>query len=466
MSQQVNFIGTRQSIADNSIGRVFIRQKTENIGVCYDFISCTGLGGASQDKTEDIIVRCPSQKNPGKYDILAKIPGELSDITFDLNALMSLEELSLFRKYFKSDCLYDMSVHYGLCTDPSNFATYKNALVFENVSFSSYSTGDLVSLSQDGKAPITQTISGSATSMYQHLYNLRWTAVATYTDVDADKIYQLSTDTCDGPCNFTDCADGDCSKNFVAVSDQVVEAVVYGNKIYTVSSSGSMFAWDYSEILKQLSSCSALNLVELEENETIISGTLKYGTASFILGTSDGRVIEYNLVTQDQTELADFTSPVTSLAANDYGHLVGTQSGTVYYAGNSQNFVESGAIGSSVSSVYLYSFNSWFAGGVSGLLHYTNNSGGDYIKANIQHISSDPITNIEATNSNIIHAVNSGRYYQSIDSGCTWTTIDLSAYLSEITDVIICKSNPFIVYLVGVTLDGTQACIIKSNFGV
>ena len=456
-----------QNIADSSIGRVFIRRSTGQLAGCYDFVPATGIGGISQDKTEDIVVRVPSTTRAGKYDTLDKITGDANNITFDMTELLSLGDLSSFRRYFSSDCLYEIAVHYGLCTTPSNFATFTNAIVFENVSFSTYGTDNLVALTKEDKAPITQTVSASATSMYQHLFTLRWASVASFTDVDATNVFQLTTDNCNGPCNFSSCKSDECSQNFVAMADTVVEADVYSSNIYTVSANGTIFSWDYNALLQELVSCAALRAISLEVGETVTAAKLKQGTRFFVVGTNLGRIIEYDLLTQEQQDLALLTDEITAISANDFGYLAGTITGDVYYAENiTKYFVAAGSVESRVTTLFLYNKASWLAAAQDGLLYYTNNSGGTYSATTMQYIPSNPITAIEATNKNILHAVNSGRYYQSIDAGCTWVTIDLSNYLSEITDVIVCKTNPFVVYLVGLSTDGRVAHIIKSNFGV
>lgn len=457
-----------KSLARNDFGRVFIQGAPGQLGCCAEFLGCITMAGINQTRDEPITIKCASATKVGKFDTVQRIPGEKGDVTFDLSEYMPLDDFGELYRMFDNDCPVTLHVHMGQCTNPSDFTQFSKGLVFKDVLFNSFSTDDLIINDSANRNIINQTISGSASEFYMTLYDIKFQAAAVIPSngTTIQEVLLVASDDCAGACTFCNCELQDCEKSFVSIDDTFVGAATVDRFVYTVTESGGITRWDYDDAVSQVVNTLSLPIVQLDTGDTITAIELKCDTYELLIGTNNGQLYEYDLRTRRQSSLNDFSAAgtISQIAANDYGYLVGFNSGDIYYSNDGLTW-DGTAITGSVTALFLYNTSNWLAASASGRFFYTNDSGNNYVASIANIINGEPVNKFAASSAEILYAISDTRFHVSFDAACTWNTIDLSAQLTSLTDIMICASDPFTVYLAGVTASG-DTCVLTWDAGV
>ena len=457
---------SKSQVTTNDIGRVFIQPKNGMLACCPEYLGSIGLSGISQDRTENITIRYLSDTQAGQYDVADKIPGVLNQITFDMNGYLGLSGISILRKLFQDNCNSSVHIHYGRCTNVQDFLQFDKAIILDDVLINSYNTDDLVALTPDNRNVITETVSAEAISMYEYFQKKKFSLVSQLNETLPFELQIMPGNNC-GICTFcSNCELEQCTENFFTIpsEDGIIATFSDNVNIYTIEDVGYIKQWNYELITNQQLVCSTIAKVNLENNETIVAAD--FYKNKIIFGTSLGNVVEYNIKNNSYKVLLDVVDSIVEIKYNEHGMLVADNIGNIYYSENGDYWSDATSTGGgAVTALLLYSPNSWLVANLNGNIYYTNDAGSEYFYKKYPKVQGEYIKQFVLSNTLIINAINDTYFYQSFDGGCTFTAIDLSKYFSSLFSIVVCPSNPFIVYVAGLSVDGLKSYIVEINFG-
>lgn len=457
---------SKNQVTTNDIGRVFIQPKNGMLACCPEYLGAIGLTGITQDRTENITVKYLSDTQAGQYDVIEKIPGILNEITFDMNGYLGLNGISTLRKLFQDNCNSTIHIHYGKCTNVQDFLQFDKAIILDNVLLNSYNTDDLVALTPDNRNVITETVSAEATVLYEYFQKKNFSLVSELNETLPFELQIMPGNNC-GICTFcSNCQLEQCAENFFTIptEDTIISTFSDYVNIYTVEDSGIIKQWNYELILDSELVCSTIVKLKLGLTETAVSAA--FYNDNIIIGTSTGRVLLFNINRNSTQTLFTVETAVTNIAYNEYGILITDNVGNLYYSSTGDTWSSAtNPGGGAITSILLYSSNSWLVAALNGNLYYTNNSGSDYIFKKYPKVQGNYLKQFALSNKNIINAISDTYFYQSFDSGCSFSVVDLSKYFSSLFSIAVCPSNPFVVYIAGLSVDGLKTYIVEINFG-
>lgn len=144
----------------NDSSRLFIQAPIELCCNNWEFVNCIGMGELSQDSQDDQHFYCPSSCKSGEFEIIATIPGNISEVAeTDLTAYFPRNDSSIWRKLYKSKCFTNWQVHFGSCNLPSDFNNFEKALLFYDVRVKSHRLNAIAAIRSADRNVIQETIS-------------------------------------------------------------------------------------------------------------------------------------------------------------------------------------------------------------------------------------------------------------------------------------------------------------------
>lgn len=149
--------------AKTSYSRVFLiegRARVDHRPVYHAFLKTTGLTQGFGDVER---IEAPDPGQYGNFIEIGSIRGATARPTASLEGIYAIDLLSEILRLAKKGCPVDVQIHFGSCTDPSSFNSFKKAIVFEGANISNYNTDDLGALASGENAAINETgdISGN-----------------------------------------------------------------------------------------------------------------------------------------------------------------------------------------------------------------------------------------------------------------------------------------------------------------
>jgi len=115
-------------------------------------------GTAEQSFGDIERIECPDPDGYGLFDEIGFIQGAIERATSSLIGRYASDLASDLLEIAKRRCTADIQVHFGVCTDPRSFNTFTKAVLFENVSLTSWSVDELGALSSDENSAINETV--------------------------------------------------------------------------------------------------------------------------------------------------------------------------------------------------------------------------------------------------------------------------------------------------------------------
>jgi len=146
--------------------RVFIREHTECCPEDYSYHSCMRLDGIEQNKGEITSGYCPNPTINGAFIEVVTIRGAEERATTSLIGRIPAKYESVLYRLNKRDCRFDLQLHHGFCTNPTEFANYSFALIMEDIYITTYSTDPLGALTPDENALVNETVALSVGNYY------------------------------------------------------------------------------------------------------------------------------------------------------------------------------------------------------------------------------------------------------------------------------------------------------------
>jgi hypothetical protein len=149
--------------------RVFLIEGRARADHEPSYESCLMAGGVSQGFGDVEKIECPDPNRYGEFIEVGQIQGTIERATMTLSGRFAADLESTLLKLAKRRCSVDVQVHFGQCTDPSDFNEFTKALIIEDARLTNYDTEDLGTLSSDGSAVVGESTDISAKEIYEAL---------------------------------------------------------------------------------------------------------------------------------------------------------------------------------------------------------------------------------------------------------------------------------------------------------
>lgn len=458
------------TIVRNAYSRVFLIEGRARADHVPEYHSCLRMLGLSQNFGDITRVECPDPNNYGKFIEVASIRGASERATTSLEGRYALELRSDLLRLARKGCAVDVQVHIGECTDPSDFDTFKKAVVFENVLITTYGTDELGALTSDDSAAVNETTEISAEVVYEVLpLTFQRQADAVITNEVIDLVYGDAV-SC-GECE--DESDG-CQKLYALTKAAGGSPTTPADIVFTLDAGSSYYAHDVDS-LGAAEEPSALDVVgdylvvvsqaslslhyalKSEFNSYTDPAFTEVGTGfvaahgpndifstgrqAFIVGqggyvyettdpTAGVTVLDAGSATPDNLRRVHALSSQNAVAVGDNGAVIYTENGTNWGAATTRPC----GIGVNLTAVFMRSKSEWWVGSSAGFVSYTLDKGVTW--ANVTFTSSgagrvDDIVFATDSVGYIAHATATprGRILRSYNAGESWQVMPESGTL-------------------------------------
>jgi hypothetical protein len=191
-------------------GRLFIKRNNPNTCNKYQYNGCVSVGGVSTTFGTPSTIYCPSESRYDEFEVVASIRSTSVDRpSLTLKSYLPMNRRSTFESLVKSTCTFDLQLHYGDCSIPSDFSQFTRAFHFKNAVITEYALSDLAASSPDNRAVVEETLTVSVDS-FTSIVNVKPVFVSTSTTltqgppvavVEIQNNNQLCSD-CDEQCCF------------------------------------------------------------------------------------------------------------------------------------------------------------------------------------------------------------------------------------------------------------------------
>lgn len=491
------------SIVRNAYSRVFVIEGRARADHIPEYNSCLRMLGISQNFGDITRVECPDPDNYGKFIEVASIRGASERATTSLEGRYALELKSTLLRLARKGCAVDVQLHIGECTDPSDFDTFKKALVLENVLFTTYSTDELGALTSDDNAAVNETVEISAEDVYEALpLTFQRQADSLITNEVVDVVYGDSV-SC-GECEVE--SDG-CQKVFALTKAAGGSPTTPADIVFSLNAGGTWYAHDVDTLgaAEEPSALDAVGdyMVVVSQATESLHYALKSefnsytdpaftevttgfvaahgpndifstGRQAFIVGeggyvyettdpTAGVSVLDAGSATTDDLNRVHALSSQNAVAVGNSGTVVYTENGTNWGAVTNR---PTGA-GVHLTAVCMRSKSEWWVGTDTGAVYYTLDKGVTWTAVTFSGSGAGRVDDIVfATNSigYIAHAAATprGRILRTYNGGQTWSIMPESGTLplcDRVNRLATC-GDPNIVVGGGLADDGADGYLV------
>lgn len=459
-------------------------------------------------------IRVPSSTQYGHFDEVEVIRGAEDRPTLSLMNRMLLDDVSYFGKLVKLGCPSDLQIHFGKCTNPTDFnGGWEKIIAFENASATNYSTPDLGAFEPGEDAVIDETIDFTGEWFYE-IIKMNYAERAQ--TVVGQEIVSVSV--CDtGACGDCESPSDGCQKVFAVSAPSPSSPGVKAEVIFT--DDGFVTAEDTWITTLDIgqdpddAECVASNLVVVStdslslhyaDTADILNGVEAWaevatgfvaakGPTCITKANSNnvwiGGVGGYIYFSEDPTQgvtVQDAGSTTTQTINDIHAFsteivVAGAAAGIFLYTLDGeawqQSYVKPDPVHSpSITAVYALSERVWFAGTADGALWYTENQGITWTQVRFYGDTSGgggtvtvrdivfatKMVGFMATST----AVPAGRIFRTIDGGHSWYvapesgTVPAHDYMNKLA---VCNKNANVVYAGGLADSAADGIIIKGS---
>lgn len=434
--------------------RVFI-QTEDNPSAALDFYGCMQLDGLSQDLGEVTPTYCPSTTQRNAWEVVDQYKTAPALPTFDFTQRMDRFLRDAIWDIKESGCQFNVFVPIGRCQRPDDPDGWDSGLLIPGCNMTTFTPPATMNpLDGDGQAMADNTGSVTARDM-ERILQLQFEEQAD-TEVVAEVVDGMYYDAVQcGECGEQ--SDG-CRKQYWLTaansgSPGLSSQIVYSedneetwatddiNTLGGLSGDRMMIVRNYVVVV---SAATASHHYKLVANLATAGGWTevtggyatgprciysKSSTQTFI-GAASGYIYLMSNPTQAVTTLTD--GSVTAQNVNDIDGASSTvvavcDSNAVMYSNNSgQSFtlVTGPEVGQNLTAIWVRDNNMWIVGTGNGNLYYTLNSGTSWTQINID-ADIAVINDIKFTDNNVVgylaaQTLTAGRVYRTLDVGNSW----------------------------------------------
>ncbi len=149
--------------------RVFLIEGRARGDHTPSFKSCLAAGAPSWSFGDVESIECPDPDQYNQWVEVGEIQAAQDRPTLGLTGHYALDEESDLLRIARTKCPIDVQIHFGVCTDPSDFLTFTKALVFPQGRISDWALSDAGALQSGDNTPVDETANLSAKSIYSIL---------------------------------------------------------------------------------------------------------------------------------------------------------------------------------------------------------------------------------------------------------------------------------------------------------
>jgi len=149
--------------------RVFLIEGRARADHQPQFKSCLAAGSPSWSFGDIESIECPDPDQYNNWVEVGEILGAIDRPTIGLTGHYALNEESDLLRIGRTRCAIDVQIHFGVCTDPSDFLTFTKIDIYEQSRISDWSTDDQGALQSGDNTPVNEAGNLSAKSIYSAL---------------------------------------------------------------------------------------------------------------------------------------------------------------------------------------------------------------------------------------------------------------------------------------------------------
>lgn len=487
------------NLAKTAFSRVFLIEGRATPAHEPAYQSCMRTSGIEQSFGDVQRIECPSPDEYGQFEEVGSIQGAIERASSSLMGRYAADVASTLLALGLQRCAVDVQVHFGKCTNPRVFNTFTKALVWEDVTLTSYGTEDLGALGSDENAAIMETSNLSIGKFYEVLpMTLQQRASTTVTNELVDAVV-CDLRTC-GECG--EFSDG-CYKAFVLQGGVLGSPGTAPDVIYT-SDKGAV--WGTDEILTMANTETAdaiaclsdyvivisndTNSLHYKEKDTLLDGTGGGWTevaTGFVLGGEPNDIWSVGVgafIVGDDGYVYYCTDPAAGVSVLDAGEATGnalyavhalssTQAvavgatDTVIYTINGIAWAAANATGAGtdLTGVWMRTETEWWVTTTDGKLYYTLNSGTTWTLKALPGTAITALYDIQFVTASVGFvagiAGGIGALWRTYDGGYSWVRLpegtgSLPGSATKFNAIAGCIHDPNFIIAVGadVTNDG------------
>ncbi len=484
--------------------RVFIIEGGARVDHVPSFESCMRSDTVDYALGDVERIECPDPDQYGKFIEVGSIKGADSRPTTSLVSRYAIDLKSQLLTMAKKGCAADVHVHFGQCSDPSDFNEFTKAMILSSVDVTNWSTESLGALGSDENAKIDETAAISAKLIFEYTplnYASRAADIVTTEVVDMIICDTVSCGDCE------DESDG-CQKIFGVTLQAGGSPGTPPDVVYSTNGGTTWYAADIDTLLTTQDASAvaclgsylivtsndagSINYAFLSEfdgvtdpaftelttgvvatgepNDIWSVGNYAFlaGDAGYIYGTDDPTAgvtaLESATITTDNFNAIHALSENFAVAVGNNGAVIVTENQTVWAAATRP-------VGAGVHLNCIWAFDEkiWFVGTNGGELYYTLNGGTTWTAKTFPGSGAGQVRDISFANDGIGYmahdtAVPRGRILETIDGGRSWVVAPRdtkSLPLNDrITALATCSEVPDFVAGGGLADDGADGFLI------
>ena len=481
--------------------RVFLIEGRARADHPPDFKSCLAAGAPSWSFGDVESIECPDPDQHNSWVEVGEIQAASDRPTIGLTGHYALDEESDLLRIARTKCAIDVQVHFGVCTNPSDFLEFTKIDIYEQARISDWSTGDQGALQSGDNTPVDETANLSAKSIYSALP----LGVA---ERGGDAVVNPIVDVviCD-TASCGDCEDeSDGCEKVYAVDDGNTGSP--GTRPDVLYSTDKASAWGAEEITSLESgaamanaiACLGLYLFVVSQADCSIHYKLKadvgdggpytetvvgltcaagaprdawsVGTYAFIVGDA-GYIYGSSDITAGVSELDAGVASDTDIlhavhALDDQFAVAVGENGKVVFTTNQSTWTATTTLAGAATNQAVWAMNEtdWWVGDAAGVLRYTLDQGVTWTVKALPGANWTAITDIQFPTASIGFITASkaatGHMLRTFDGGYQWVEIPESVGVlpgtTAMTALASCKHD--VNFVVGVGTDGTDGVII------
>lgn len=485
--------------------RLFIQDGRASPALPPLYRGLSKVGAVSWSQGDVTLIRKPSGKQYGQFDVVGKILGEEGNPETTVTTLFNSKAASKMLQLTRRGCDFDMQAHLGECQDPRDFNKgWDKILLFEAARITQYGLSEVGALNPSENAVVNEEVPVTSEDFLEIMPIAFGARASTNVVREVIDIEVCDTEACGG------CAapsDG-CQVVFAIVKSSDASPGIPSEVVYT-SDSGLTWADTVIDSLGVTedpndadcvgswlvvisSESNSLHYADIADLLTgvevwvevatgfVVSGepramhavssvhTWIVGAGGYIYFTADPtsgvEVQDAGVSTTQQLNAIHAFDELNALAVGNSNAVVFTTDGSTWAA------VTGPAVGVNLTSAWMKSDREWLVGTAGGRLYYTDDFGSTWTEKGFPGSSAGVVRDIKFYNNVVGYMAHStatpaGRILRTIDGGYSWyvlpekvgLTVPANDYISRIS---VC-ADPNTVFAAGLGDDGSDGIIVK-----
>lgn len=489
--------------------RIFLIKRRARYDHAPDYEGCMKAGAPAAGFGDRTKIECPSPDSYNGYIETASFKGARERPTITLTGRYLYDLKSELYAMAREGCEFDVQIHFGVCTDPSDFTKYTKAMIWEAADISNWSAEDMGALGSDEQAKIDESADLSAKDMYEVVpqsFNEKAGALVTNELVDGV--------ICGGPsCGDCDSESDGCYKAYWISKAAGGSPGTPPDIVHTIDKGVNWYADDIDSLQTAEDpdgvACVGLYIVVVSNDSGSLHYALKsevddvdydetwtevatgfvathepndiwsYGNGAFIVGddgyvyllgsdpTAGVTVLDAGVATAQHLLAVHALSDKFAVAVGNNGAIIHTTDGVTWSALTA--FV---GIGVNLNCVWCKNEKEWFVGTSNGRLWATKDAGTNWAQNAFPGSGSGVVYDVAFATESVgylAHATTAprGRILRTIDSGYHWVVCPETSAIMPLSDrftaVAACPYDADFMQAGGLGDNGSDGILVQGQ---